>query len=103
MRGRRPRLEPDHRYGNAARDRVRNAHDNVVESGKGVAGFRAENLQESYDDLLKAVDDVDPNSSIGDALSSVDDEVENVAKAAGEVFNDVDCKNASTDEQQSNE
>ena len=60
---------------NAARDRTRESYDRLIESSKDVAHARLDDLQKARDNLQKAVDDVKPDSSISDALSSVDDEI----------------------------
>lgn len=88
---------------NAARDRTRESYDRLIESSKDVAHSRLDDLQKARDDLQKAVDDVKPDSSISEALSSVDDEIDDVVTAAAQVFNDADCENASSDQQQSGE
>lgn len=86
-----------------ARERARTAYANILESAVGVVEVQIDDLQDAYDDLLAAVDAIDDDATIGEALDSVDDEVANVATEAGIVFNDVDCENASSDQKQSNE
>ena len=87
----------------AARERARTAYENILESAVGVVEVQIDDLQDAYDELLAAVDSIDDEATIEEALDSVDDEVANVATEAGIVFNDVDCENASSDQKQSNE
>ena len=88
---------------NAARDRTRESYDRLIASSKDVAHSRLDDLQKARDNLQKAVDDIKPDATISEALSSVDDEIDDVAKAAAQVFNDADCAHASQDEKQSGE
>jgi hypothetical protein len=86
-----------------ARERTRTAYSNLLESAVGVVEVQIDDLQDAYDELLAAVDAIDDEATIAEALDSVDDEISNVATEAGIVFNDVDCENASSDQKQSNE
>ena len=77
-----------------ARERAREAFENMVESSAGVTEARLDDLEDAYDELRRAVDDIDDESTVGDALESVDDELEEVAVATALIYNDVNCGGA---------
>ena len=77
-----------------ARSAPRTAYANMLESAGGVVSAQLNELQEAYDALLAAVDDIDDERTIGEALESVDDELANVAAEASKILNDVDCGGA---------
>jgi hypothetical protein len=74
-----------------ARDRAQQAWDNMIASAEGVVDVRLDDAQQAYDDLIAAVDEIDSEDTIGEALESVDDEVENLAKQTSTLLNDVNC------------
>ena len=74
-----------------ARDRARDAYARMVESSEDVVEARLDDLDAANEELQRAVNDIDEDSTIGDALDSVDEELEEVAKQAAQILNDVDC------------
>jgi hypothetical protein len=86
-----------------ARERARNAYNAVLESREGVTEARFDDLEAAEQELQQALGDIDEDSTIGDALESVDDEIEAVALAAAQILNDVNCGRTGDSESQSEE
>ena len=86
-----------------ARERARNAYENVLESLAGLAEADVDALQAAYDDLQSEIAQIDGGTSVGDALEQVDDAIEEFAKQAALILNDVDCSGLEDFESQSDE
>jgi hypothetical protein len=74
-----------------ARDRARDAYARMIESSEGVVDARLDDLEAANQELQQAVNDIDEDTTLGDALDSVDEELEEVASQASQILNDVDC------------
>jgi hypothetical protein len=74
-----------------ARERARNAYEGMVESSRDVVDVRLDSVEEAYDELQRTVNAIDEDTTLGDALGAVDDDVENLATEVSLIFNDVDC------------
>lgn len=83
----------------AARESARDAYADMIASAEGVVDVRLDDLEAAYDQLQEAVDNLDEGATLEDALSEVDDEIENVALEASQVLNDVDCGGSGSDSQ----
>ena len=78
-----------------ARDRARDAYARMIESSEDVVDARLDDLEAANQELQRAVNEIDEDSTIGDALDSVDEEIEEVATEASQILNDVDCSGIS--------
>lgn len=78
----------------AARDRVKAAHDAMIGSSVGVVEAQLDDFEEAWAELETAVDDLEADATLEEALGQVDDEVENASTTASQVLNDVDCGGA---------
>jgi hypothetical protein len=87
----------------AARESVRNAYDNVITSAQQLREVRLDDLQEANDNLRAAIDDIDDDASLDEALSSIDEEVEEVTLQLSQVLNDVNCGSGQGGQERSDE
>jgi len=74
-----------------ARDRARDAYEDMINSAANVVDLRLDELGEAYDELQRAIRAIDDESTIPEALDAVDDELEAVALETAKVLNKVDC------------
>lgn len=81
-----------------ARERARDAYANMIESSAGVVDERLDDMEAAWAELERAVNDIDDDSSLEDALGSVDDELEEAALQASQILNDVTCDVPSSDD-----
>jgi sirohydrochlorin ferrochelatase len=85
------------------RDQVVESWDAMIDAAAGVASVRLDELNDAWDDLQAAIDDVSDEATLGEALDSVDDEIANVTSELSQVLNDVDCGGESGGDSQSDE
>ena len=74
-----------------ARDRAVDAHEDMVASAEGVVDARLDDLQTAWADLQSAVQGLDDDATLEQALDDVDDELDEASSEAAQVLNDVDC------------
>jgi len=74
-----------------AADVARDAYDEMIEASAQVVEVRLDAVQDARDDLQTAIDNVGEETSIGDALDEVDDEITNVVSEVAQVLNGVAC------------
>jgi hypothetical protein len=73
------------------REEVGNAWDDVVSAAEDVEDAEVGQLQEAVDALRDAVDDIGDDESIGDALASLQDEVQAVQTAWTDLRTATNC------------
>lgn len=74
-----------------AKDAAREDLEEVADSASDVAGARDEELDEAYDDLSNAVNDIDDDQSVPDAIRSIAPEIQQVTTAWEDVFSSIPC------------
>lgn len=75
----------------AARERARDAHEDLVASAEGVVDARLDDFNAAWDALAQAVDDLDEGATLSEALNDLEDEIQDVSTEASQLLNDVDC------------
>ena len=68
------------------RDIVRQRYDAMIESARGLTDVRLDDLEEANNDLRAAVDDIDDDASLQEALDSIEDEADEVATQIGQLL-----------------
>jgi hypothetical protein len=86
-----------------ARDRAQNAYDNMIASAEGVVEANLDAVEQAYDDLLAAINEVNDEDTLEDALDEVDDELEELALQTSQLLNDVSCSGVGGSEGNSQE
>jgi hypothetical protein len=79
-------------------DDVRNANEayndalsDVVDSARDVQGVQTQAIQDAYDDLAQAIDDIPGDATIEQALTSIESQVAAVDAAWAQALGGVDC------------
>jgi hypothetical protein len=75
----------------AARDEVGDSIEQVRESAADVADARVDAVESAYQDLSTAVDQLDGDDSVSEAVESLRDAADEVLLARDELFRSVDC------------
>jgi hypothetical protein len=68
------------------RDIVRERYDAMIESARGLTDVRLDDLEEANNALRAAVDDIDDDASLQEALDSIEDEADEVATQIGQLL-----------------
>lgn len=74
-----------------ARAQVADAVDQLTEAADDVAADRADAVDQAWSDLDAAVDDVDGDDTVPEAVDSLRDEASQVATAREDLVTDLDC------------
>lgn len=74
-----------------ATSEVRDDLGSVVDSASDVGGTRGDELQDAYDSLNGAVDDLDEDQTVPQAVDSLEPAVQEVGSAWRNVFSSVPC------------
>ncbi len=76
---------------NATGDAYNDALGDVVDSARDVTAVRAQPIEDAYDDLDQAINDIPGDATIPKALTSIADELAAVDAAYDEAFASLDC------------
>jgi hypothetical protein len=74
-----------------ARDRVVNAHDAMIAASQDVVDTRLDEFEEAWEELRDAVQDLDADATLDQALDDIDEELQNASTEAAQLLNDVNC------------
>jgi hypothetical protein len=85
------------------RENAINAYENMINSARAVGYARLDELEEANNELRAAVDDIDDPATVGEALDSVEEEVEQVSIEISQILNDVDCGSGQGAQERSDE
>jgi branched-chain amino acid transport system substrate-binding protein len=77
----------------SARDDVQSALDDVQSSAADVSDAKIDTLESAYDDLSSAIDDVPGEDTLGEALASLQPQIDAVNAAWDEAYSSADCLN----------
>ncbi len=75
----------------AANEAYADALDDVVDSANDLASIRSQPIEDAYDDLDSAIDDLSGSDSIADALTAIEVELAAVDAAYVEAFSGLTC------------
>lgn len=86
-----------------ARENVRITYNNMIASAQQLRDVRLDDLEQANANLEGAVDDIDDDATLQEALDSIKDEAEEVSIQLSQVLNDVDCGSGQGQEEKSSE
>jgi hypothetical protein len=85
------------------RENARIAYENMIRSLETLRYARLEEIEEANDEFRAAVDDIDDEGTLGEALESIEDELEELSIELSQVMNDVDCGSGQGAQERSDE
>lgn len=85
-----------------ARQNVRSSYRDAVDAARNVSNDRADDVEDAADDFMDSIDDIDDDSSLEDAEAQLAQSVETFRGEASEIFDNLGCAAAKTEEGDSN-
>jgi hypothetical protein len=85
------------------REDVETTYNNMINSAQQVREVRVDELQQANANLRAAVEDINDEQSLSEALDSVKDEADAVAEQISSLFNDINCGSSQGAQENSDE
>jgi hypothetical protein len=73
------------------REDVRITYENMIASAAELREVRLDELNQANENLRGAIDDIDDDASLQEALSSIEEEADEVVLQLSQAFNDAEC------------
>jgi hypothetical protein len=85
------------------REDVRITYENMIASAAELREVRLDELEQANENLRGAIDDIDDDATLQEALSSIEEEADEVVLQLSQVFNDAECGSGQGGQENSDE